>query len=594
MPVQFNSIPGNIRVPLWYAEINPAQSPYQSIARLLLVGQKARPAVAFTKAGGNTGNGTITMDAVAPKSADAIAGVYQVRCTTAAVNGGTFTVTDPTGATLGTVAVGATFNNKIKFTIADGSTDFILTDGFDVIVTPAGATVGVPRQIDVDPDDLFGIGSMLSQMAKIARRNAPFQEIWALPIDDSGAGVAATGTITVANAPPFAAGTLKVYVAGVPISIAVTTADDNNAVATRLAAAIMENPHLPVWAFASSAVVTLHAKHKGALGNKISVVTDYFGSEGPLAAELLTIAAMSGGSGDPDITTPLSNLSDEEYDFIAGPYTDSTNLGAINALLNGASGRWSPYQQLYGHYYTAKEDTLSNLSTFGNGLNDPHVSVMGYKNSPTPPWLWAAAFGAKAAQHLQSAPELSRPLHTLWLEGILPPKLISDRWNIQQRQVMYYDGISGYHVRRSGEVCIDRAITTFQLNEWGVPNATWLDVETMHQNMYAIRYLKAKVTGQWGRAALRDENPTGIQGVATPADIRNTIVHGYRELSALNVVENEDLFEQSLIVERDLVDANRVNIYLPSDHVNQLRIVAANYVTHLQLPGAQGVVGLGG
>jgi len=40
MPVAFNSIPANLRVPLFYAEINAGQSPYQGPSRLLLVGQK--------------------------------------------------------------------------------------------------------------------------------------------------------------------------------------------------------------------------------------------------------------------------------------------------------------------------------------------------------------------------------------------------------------------------------------------------------------------------------------------------------------------------------------------------------------------------
>jgi len=189
--------------------------------------------------------------------------------------------------------------------------------------------------------------------------------------------------------------------------------------------------------------------------------------------------------------------------------------------------------------------------------------------------------------------EGSRPLQTLWMEGVLAPKLITDRFNAQQRQVLYYDGIASYHVRKSGEVCIDRAVTTYQLNDWGVPNSTWLDVETMHQAAYAVRYLKAKVTGVWGRASLRDENPHGIQGVATAQDVRDTIVHGYRELSQLNVVENEDLFEQVLVVERNLLDPNRVDAFIPADHVNQLRIIGVNYTTHLQLPGAQTVVGGG-
>lgn len=91
-------------------------------------------ASAAAKSGGNTGTGTITMDVTAPVQAGAKAGVYTARCIAAASNGGTFLVLDPDGNSLGQVLVGATFNNDIKFVIADGGTDFIVGDGFDITI----------------------------------------------------------------------------------------------------------------------------------------------------------------------------------------------------------------------------------------------------------------------------------------------------------------------------------------------------------------------------------------------------------------------------------------------------------------------------
>lgn len=49
--------------------------------------------------------------------------------------GGTFSVTDPDGIVLGTGTVGNAYNGVVKFTIADGSPDFVVGDGFDVTVT---------------------------------------------------------------------------------------------------------------------------------------------------------------------------------------------------------------------------------------------------------------------------------------------------------------------------------------------------------------------------------------------------------------------------------------------------------------------------
>jgi hypothetical protein len=87
---------------------------------------------------GNTGNGTITLDVTAPVAAGAKNGIYRVVNNLVAANSGEFEVFDPDGVEIGRVLVGATFNNQIKFVVADGATDFAIGDAFSV-------TVGIER-----------------------------------------------------------------------------------------------------------------------------------------------------------------------------------------------------------------------------------------------------------------------------------------------------------------------------------------------------------------------------------------------------------------------------------------------------------------
>lgn len=94
----------------------------------------AGDAAAAAKAGGNTGDGTLTLDATTPVLAGVKIGVYTVRCIEAAANGGTFEVQDPDGAVIGSVAVGDTWAEGVKFVIADGAADFVAGDGFDITV----------------------------------------------------------------------------------------------------------------------------------------------------------------------------------------------------------------------------------------------------------------------------------------------------------------------------------------------------------------------------------------------------------------------------------------------------------------------------
>ncbi|MCS0501385.1 head decoration protein [Ancylobacter mangrovi] len=104
------------------------------------------------RAGGNSGGGTLTLDAETPVLAGAKPGIYRVRCIAVAANGGTFAVVDPAGAAIGNYAVGGPdFTSEIKFAMADVDTDFALGDGFDVTVADGSGKVKL-----LEPDALDG------------------------------------------------------------------------------------------------------------------------------------------------------------------------------------------------------------------------------------------------------------------------------------------------------------------------------------------------------------------------------------------------------------------------------------------------------
>jgi phage tail sheath gpL-like len=421
---------------------------------------------------------------------------------------------------------------------------------------------------------LGGAGSMLVEMYDIARRNAPFQPIWLLPLADPS-GTAATGTITITA--PSKAGFGTVEIGGTPITIQILAADTATNIAANLVAAI-NAALIPVSAANTAGVVTVTSRHVGLLGNNIEIAVPK-----ELAGNLFTagavIVAMANGTGTPVLTTPLANLGDDEYDWIAGPYADATSLNATRDFL---ASRWHPSKQVYGHYVTMNVGNLSAQVTLGNARNDSHATIVGHQTPISSPWVWAAAGGAKCAQHLTDAPELSRPLQTLTLEGVRPARDRSLWWDIDDRQALYVDGIAATRVTVDGLVQIDRFVTTYQVDANAVPDATFRDVETMAQLVFLVRYLKAGVAAKHGRQALADENPYGLQEITTPRSVRETLIHLYRELVALGVTEKPDLFAEFIEVERDGNDATRLNAYLPVDVVNQLRVFAANVTAFLE------------
>lgn len=86
--------------------------------------------------GTNTGNGTMTM-ANPATGAGVKAGTYRVTITEPASNAGSFIVEDPDGIIVGTGTVAVAFDGVIKFTIADGATDFVAGDAFTVAISIA-------------------------------------------------------------------------------------------------------------------------------------------------------------------------------------------------------------------------------------------------------------------------------------------------------------------------------------------------------------------------------------------------------------------------------------------------------------------------
>lgn len=105
----------------------------QDAAAVIVCRVKEEKIVTSVAGGSNTGNGTLTLASPA-WGAGVKDGNYEIVCSTAATNGGTFNVIDPIGTVIGQVAVGVAFTGAVKFTIADGSTDFAVGDKFTVSV----------------------------------------------------------------------------------------------------------------------------------------------------------------------------------------------------------------------------------------------------------------------------------------------------------------------------------------------------------------------------------------------------------------------------------------------------------------------------
>ncbi len=428
-----------------------------------------------------------------------------------------------------------------------------------------------------------GRGSMLAAMIGRARAIDPFGEIWYIAVPDIAAGTAATGTITVTG-PAATAGVITLYIAGQRLQVAVALADSANAIAAAIAAAVTAAINLPVSATVENAVVTLTCLWKGLTGNDIKVVENY---RGALGGEItptgvtLTITALTGGAGTPDLTGTIPAMGDEPYDFIVQPFSDTASMDVFQTEMGDTAGRWSWSRQVYGHVYGALRGTLSTLSAFGITRNDQHATVWGYEDDcPMPVWEQSTAYAARNAVFLRIDP--ARPTQTGDLDGLLVPRA-GKRFGLTERQVLLTKGIATASAS-VGVLRIERAITTYQKNAYNQPDNSYLDSETLHTSAYVLRNLRNRILSKYGRCKLADD---GIRfdgsGIVTPKTIRAELIAAYSDLVDLGICENLDLFAKYLVVERD-GDSNRVNVLFPPDYVNQLRVFALLNQFRLQYP----------
>lgn len=429
---------------------------------------------------------------------------------------------------------------------------------------------------------LFGRGSMLAMMYAKARANAPFAEIWGVACANPVGGVAATGAIRVSTA-PTATGQLILGIGGAGVIVPVKPGTAINQ-AIRIRNAINGNADLPVTAAldgGDNTRVVLTAKWPGYSGDDIVITKGGFGTEGSMSG-LVTITPMSGGIGTAQTNAALASLGQHRVDVIASTARGIVSGSIVDDFMDGTSGRWSPLQQLYGHWFTAGYGTFAYHVTNGLQRNGAHRSHVGIAESPSPPWEWAAAVGAHATTHWAEPPELSRPLQTLHLKGIAAPLSLSSVFTTAENQALLAAGVSTWYVDDANDVRIQRLVTGRRLNDWGDEDASWRDAVTMFQTMYFARRMRQAVTNVFPRAALTTRD-TGLPGFASPGAIRDLYIHEYKAMEALGLVENSDAFAEALIVERNATDPNRVDSLIKPDFVNQLRIVANLIETHLEL-----------
>lgn len=462
---------------------------------------------------------------------------------------------------------------------------------------PFDTPIAVGTQTDAD--NFFGRGSMLARMFHHWFSINRSTILYALPIAEPGAGVAATGTITVTSA-PTQAGTLDLYVAGQNINVAIGPSDTTTIVATSIAAAINASLDLPVTATSTMNAVTLTCRWKGLTGNDIRMETNYRGFYGGeimpvgLALTFSGSGFLSGGTAIPSFSAGIANLGDNAFKFVCLPWND-TGTVAVWDLEYGFSdsGRWGWIRQSYGQIFSAKRDTYSNLIAFGPNLNSAVFHVMAFEQqSPSTAWEWAAQFAAQAARAFGIDP--ARPLQTLQLQDVLPAPLavggVAARFNKTQLNALASTGfaIQGTDIDGlgAGIPIILREQSTYQKNVYGIADNAFEVATTLATLDEVFTRLRQSISNKYPRHKLAN-NGTRFgpgQAIITPNLAKAELIAQYKEMEYDGLVENAEAFKTYLIVVRSTLEPNSLDVVYPPDLINQLRRFNIKGQFRLQFP----------
>ncbi|AWX14273.1 phage tail protein [Mergibacter septicus] len=403
---------------------------------------------------------------------------------------------------------------------------------------------------DVEAAQIFGEGSWLHLMARVAIKNNPQIRLNAIGVKDASAATAATATLTFAGT-ASSTGIISVKIAGVDYSISVANTEADTALATRLAAVINKDASCVVSANVSDKVITLTAKNKGEIGNQIDLSV-----QNSAKSVSITPITFSSGAKNPSIEMALASVAGAHYQIIISAFTDDTNITKLREHLVAVS---SPIEKKPTIGVLGWRGTFATGTTLTEKINHERITVGWYKGAIEANPLIAAGYGAVIAKEEDPA----RPLNTLEIIGLTEVDETQKPQFSEVNQALF-KGLTPLTIVNH-RLQIMRAITTYTKSATNTDDPSYLDLTTIR----TLDYIRKAVEQRIELRFPRDKKTKRIKSA-----VRSEVLDVMYRLEALEIVENVDVWKSQLLVQDNLQDVNRLDLLLPPDLVNGLHIVA--------------------
>lgn len=439
--------------------------------------------------------------------------------------------------------------------------------------TGSSPTDNEPQQLlsVADAQSRYGRGSMLAVMADAAFRSGGIgYEVFALPVADAGAAVAASGDIAVTGT-ATASGTLALTIAGEEVDVAVSVDDTATDVGDAIEAAINAKLDLPVTAANTTGTVAVTARFAGEAGNQISMDINRAASdETPTGLTLTVDANLSSGATNPTLTTALGNLGNTWFTEVVSPYIDDTSLSAIESA--GAT-RMDPAVKRPFIAFAGYTDTQANLLTALGDRNSEFTAYIPVHGSPTTAFEIAASAAGWWAR--KQVANVGRPVYGDRIPGVRADG--ANDLTYSQRDTSVKAGGS-YTLNAGSSVLFGDVASTRTETDAGVATTSYRFVSDYMPGLQ-LKINDLEITygsAPFSQATVIDDNaPGGVPNAVRPKTAKGYAIQLVDRWAGLGLTKNRDTVVDGIVSEINGTNAGRIDVMIPDDFALGLRIMAA-------------------
>jgi phage tail sheath gpL-like len=441
-------------------------------------------------------------------------------------------------------------------------------------MTPSGiATPLTPTKIfdSATAQLYFGAGSVAHLASEYALAANPYVDLTVVPISDAGGSSKASGTVVIGDTSATTAGQFSLWVGDQLAQYSYAAGDSKASITAGLMTSLNNiSNELPVTDTSSAGTITFTAKNAGNVGNYID-----FSAKASAGLSTITIGTMTGGAGDPvlgvhDTTnTALGVITGSGYTVIVNTIPTSTALTAGKNFVEFVSGPLEQRPAIQVSAVTDLVDTQANLVTLATGLNHgrtslPYISYANDNLAKTEAFKIAGAYGAVIAS--QSDPAV--PYDGLILSPLAAPSVI-DRFSRTTEEYLLNNGLTPLDVAPGDQVQIVRAISTYVVNSFSIPDPTLLDINTIRTLDYVRAQIRTRLSARFVRAKLSPR---------IAASIKDQVIDVLYLMQALEIVQNVATYKNGVIVETDISDPTRIDVKIPANIVSGLHVISGQII----------------